>query len=143
MTVIEGATRAVADHRGVNELELDDAALGAAAGLAVRGQVDPATAPALTERLDAAIRESIGAFALDLSGVDFLDSTGLRVLLRARGILGREDRALVVICPHGPVRRVFELSGLSTVFALYPSRDAAAADLVPVDSPGAPATEQA
>ena len=70
---------------------------------------------------------------LDLSGVDFLDSAGLRVLLRARGMLGREDRALAVICPHGPVRRVFELSGLSTVFALYPSREAAAADLVPVD----------
>lgn len=117
----------------MTQLELDGVALGAAPGLAVRGQVDPATAPALTERLDAAIRESVGSFVLDLSGVDFLDSTGLRVLLRARGLLGREDRALAVICPYGPVRRVFELSGLSTVFALYPSRDAAAADLVPVD----------
>ena len=114
-------------------LELEEAALGAAPGLAVRGQMDLATVPALEERLDAAIRESVGAFVLDLSGVDFLDSTGLGVLLRARGLLGREDRALVVICPYGPVRRVFELSGVSTVFALYPSREAAAADLVPVE----------
>ena len=93
-----------------------------------------ATAPALAERLEAAIRESAGTFVIDLSDVDFLDSSGLRVLLRGRGLLGREDRALVVICPHGRVRRVFELSGLSTVFALYPSRDVALADLVPVDS---------
>ena len=62
---------------------------------------------------------------IDLSEVDFLDSTGLRVLLRGRGLLGREDRPLAVICPHGRVRRVFELSGLSTVFTLYASRDAA------------------
>jgi anti-sigma B factor antagonist len=124
----------------VTPLEFDGAALGAAPGLAVRGQVDPATAPALTERLDAEIRESVGSFVLDLSGVDFLDSTGLRVLLRARGMLGREDRALAVICPHGPVRRVFELSGLSTVFSLYLSLDAAAADLVPVDQTVEPAT---
>jgi anti-sigma B factor antagonist len=117
----------------VTPLELDGAALGAAPGLAVRGQMDLATVPALEARLNAAIRESVGAFVLDLSNVDFLDSTGLAVLLRARGLLGREDRALVVICPFGPVRRVFELAGLSTVFALYPSRDAAAADLVPVD----------
>jgi anti-sigma B factor antagonist len=120
----------------VTQLEFDGAALGEAPCLAVRGEVDPATAPALTERLDAAIRESVGSFVLDLSAVDFLDSTGLRVLLRARGLLGREDRALVVICPYGPVRRVFELSGLSTVFALYPSRDAAAADLVPANLTG-------
>jgi anti-sigma B factor antagonist len=114
-------------------LQLEAAALGPVPGLAVRGQVDLATVPALEERLEAAIRDSAGAFVLDLSGVDFLDSTGLGVLLRARGLLGREDRALAVICPYGPVRRVFELSGVSTVFALYPSRDAAAADLVPVD----------
>lgn len=122
----------------VNELKVDTAALGAAAGLAVRGEVDMATAPALEDRLDDAIRESTGPFVLDLAGVAFLDSTGLRVLLRARGLLGREDRALAVICPHNPVRRVFELSGLSTVFALYPSRDAAAADLKPASTaPGA------
>lgn len=120
----------------MSELELHAAPLGAAPGLSVQGQVDMATAPELDERLEAAIRESVGAFVLDLSGVSFLDSTGLKILLRARGLLGREDRALVVVCPHGPVRRVFELSGLSTVFALYASRDAAAADLVPAD--GAP-----
>ena len=114
----------------------DGAALVGVPSLSVQGHVDMATAPALAERLDAAIRESVGSFVLDLSGVDFLDSAGLTVLLRARGVLGREDRALAVICPHGPVRRVFELSGLSTVFALYLSRDAAAADLVPLASPG-------
>jgi anti-sigma B factor antagonist len=97
----------------------------------VRGDVDLATATALEEALEAAIRDSVGALVVDLTDVSFIDSTGLQVLLRTRGLLGREDRALALVCPHGPVRRVFELAGVSDVFALYPTREAAEAALVP------------
>ena len=113
---------------------MGDAGLRDAPGVAVRGEVDISVAEALEEVLEAAIRESVGAFIVDLSELDFIESTGLQVLLRARGLLGREDRALAVVCPHGPVRRVFELSGLSEMFALYPSREEAAAALVPPQS---------
>jgi anti-anti-sigma factor len=89
--------------------------------------------PELETALEDAIRESVGAFIIDLSDLDFIDSTGLQVLLRARGLLGREDRALAVVCPHGPVRRVFELSGLSELFALFKTREEAVAALVPVE----------
>jgi anti-sigma B factor antagonist len=98
---------------------------------AVRGDVDLAAAPGLEEALEAAVRDSVGALLVDLTDVSFIDSTGLQVLLRIRGLLGREDRALALVCPHGPVRRVFELAGVSDVFALYTTRDAAAAALVP------------
>ena len=113
------------------DFALDDAGLRDAPGLAVRGEVDLAATAALEAALEEAIRESAGAFVIDLTGVGFIDSSGLSVLLRARALLGREDRALAVVCPHGPVRRVFELSGVSEVFALYPTRAAAAAALVP------------
>jgi anti-anti-sigma factor len=102
-------------------------------GVAVHGEVDISVAGALETALDAAIRDSVGAFVIDLSELEFIESTGLHVLLRARGMLGREDRALVVVCPHGPVRRVFELSGLSELFVLYGSREEAASALVPAD----------
>ena len=111
--------------------EVGDARLRDAPGVAVRGEVDISVAEALEEMLEAAIRESAGAFIVDLSELDFIESTGLQVLLRARGLLSREDRELAVVCPHGPVRRVFELTGLSEMFALYPSREEAAAALVP------------
>jgi anti-sigma B factor antagonist len=97
----------------------------------VRGDVDLATARALEEALEARVRDSVGALVVDLTRVAFIDSTGLQVLLRVRALLGREDRALALICPHGPVRRVFELAGVSDVFSLYPTRAAAAAALVP------------
>jgi anti-sigma B factor antagonist len=114
-------------------LTVDDAALDDAPGVTVHGEIDIASSPALEEAIDAAIRDSAGAFVIDLSDVDFLETTGLHVLLRARGLLGREDRALAVVCPFGPVRRVFELSGSSDMFVLYSTREAAAAALVPAD----------
>ena len=113
--------------------ELDDAGLRDAPGVAVRGEVDLSVVDAFAVALDTAIRDSVGAFVIDLSDLDFIDSSGLHVLLRARSLLGREDRALAVICPYGPVRRVFELSGCSELFALYGSREDAAAALVPAD----------
>ena len=106
---------------------------GDAPGVAVHGEVDISVAEALEQALEVAILESAGAFVVDLSDLDFIESTGLQVLLRARGLLGREDRSLAVVCPHGPVRRVFELSGLSELFVLYRSREEAAAALVPAD----------
>lgn len=110
---------------------VDQAGMGEAPGVSVHGEVDLAVVGALEASLEDAIRESVGAFIIDLTDLDFIDSSGLQVLLRARGLLGREDRALAVVCPHGPVRRVFELSGFSELFALYRSREEAAAALVP------------
>ena len=112
---------------------VDVGGFGDAPGVAVHGEVDLAVAPQLESALEDAILESVGAFVIDLSDLDFIESTGLQLLLRARGLLGREDRALAVVCPHGPVRRVFELSGLSELFALYETGEEAAAALVPAD----------
>jgi anti-anti-sigma factor len=117
----------------MRRFEVDDAGLRDAPGVAVRGEVDISVADALEAALDSAIRESAGAFIVDLSDLDFIETAGLHVLLRARSLLGREDRALAVVCPHGAVRRVFELSGTSELFALYASREEAAAALVPAE----------
>ena len=70
---------------------------------------------------------------LDLSGVTFLDSSGLHALLRARAYLAREDRSLVLVCPTGPARRVLDLASVLDTFVVYPTAEAAADALVPVD----------
>jgi anti-sigma B factor antagonist len=110
---------------------VEDAELGGAPGVAVRGEVDVSAVPALVEALDAAIRDSAGAFVIDLCDVEFLDSSGLSALVRARALLGREERALAVVCPPGPVRRLFEVAAVADLFHLYGSREEAAAALVP------------
>jgi anti-sigma B factor antagonist len=100
-----------------------DLVLGPAAGVAVRGEVEIATAPELTTALDDAIRRTSGPFVIDLSNVGFLDSSGINCLMRARALLGREDRTLGLICPPGSTRRVLDLVGIDELVALYGSRD--------------------
>lgn len=111
--------------------DIEDVKLDKAPGVAVKGEVDIADARALEDALQKAIIESVGAFVIDLSDLKFIDSSGLHVLHRARDLLGREDRQLAVVCPYGPVRRVFELSGTSELFALFATREEASAALVP------------
>ena len=77
------------------------------------------TAPQLTEEVELAVWSTVGAFVLDLSGVTFLDSSGLHALLRARAFLAREDRPLVLVCPPGPARRVLDLASVLDTFVVY------------------------
>ena len=104
---------------------------GNAPGLTVRGQLDIAAVQRLEFALDTAIRESVGALVLDFSDLEFLDSGGLRVVLRARASLARDERHLAIVCPPGPVRRLIDLAGVADLFFLYDSRADVNAALVP------------
>jgi anti-sigma B factor antagonist len=89
----------------------------------VRGELEIATAPDLTAALDEAIRTTSGPFVIDLTNVGFLDSSGITCLMRARALLGREDRTLGLICPPSSTRRVLDLVGMDELVALYTSRE--------------------
>ena len=103
--------------------EVVDLPTDGVAGVAVRGEVELATTPALTAALEEGIRRTSGAFVVDLVAVDFLDSSGIACLVRARALLGRDDRALALVCPPGSVRRVLELTGIDELVRVYGSRD--------------------
>ena len=111
------------DQDGAPAFEVAAVIVGGLAGVAVRGEVDLVTAPALTAALEERIRRSSGPLVVDLSAVDFLDSCGIHCLVRARALLGREERPLAVVCPSGNVRRVLELTGIDELVALYDSHD--------------------
>jgi anti-sigma B factor antagonist len=104
-------------------LEVGALELGGLAGVAVRGEVELASAPDLTAALDDAIRTSTGPFVIDLTGVDFLDSSGISCLVRARALLGQDDRPLALICPGGIARRALELTGIDELVPIYGSRE--------------------
>lgn len=91
------------------------------------GEVDVSTAPALRQRLYE-LPES-AKVVVDLSEVTFLDSTGLGVLVaalkRVRESDAGGDLRLVVTRPQ--VSKVLEVTGLSTVFSVFPSLDEALA----------------
>jgi anti-sigma B factor antagonist len=119
-------------------LEITPCLLGGAPCVALAGELDVADVAEVEQVLDAAIADSSGAFLVDLVELDFLDSSGIRVLLRARALLGREDRVLALVGPTGPVRRALDLTGVSDLFTIYATRDDAVRALVPAEPNGAP-----
>jgi len=90
----------------------------------VAGEIDVATTPRLRSTLhDLADDEGVRFIVVDLDGVEFIDSSGLGVLigcsrrLRSRG----EGRGVKLVCSRANLLRVFEITGLDDVFPLYAS----------------------
>jgi anti-sigma B factor antagonist len=91
----------------------------------VRGEVDVATAPALRDGLDEALEGGIGPVVVDLTGVTFIDSTGLGVLIGARRRCVEGGRELRVVVAEPRILKVFEITGLTELFTIHPSLDPA------------------
>jgi anti-sigma B factor antagonist len=84
--------------------------------LTLGGELDLATVPLLQEQLDPAVRGR-GAVVVDLSGLRFIDSSGLQMLAQAELKLRASGGQLVLVRGSRAVCRVFELAGLDRHFA--------------------------
>lgn len=80
--------------------------------ISVSGELDIATAPKLESELDGAIAGSPTAVYVDLSDVQFMDSTGLRLLIGAHRRLSEAGADFGVATGESPARRVIELTGM-------------------------------
>ena len=89
---------------------------GAEATVWVTGDVDCYTSPELRTALVALIQEGAQQVTIDVSGSQFIDSTGLSVLVGALKRLRENGGNMVVKSPSDPARRLFEITGLDTVF---------------------------
>jgi anti-anti-sigma factor len=92
----------------------------------LEGDLDLASAPELKATLTDAVRAGSGRLVLDFSGVAFVDSTALSVLIGVQRRLGPDDRMAIAAARH-EVLRVLEVSGLAGAFRLFPTCDAALA----------------
>jgi anti-sigma B factor antagonist len=97
--------------------------------LLVEGELDIATAPRLISVLNRAVQEALRSLVVDLSDVDFMDSTGLALLINAHRRLTRRSKGFAVVCPPGPLRRVFEVTDMVDTLHVVPDRDSAWAAL--------------
>jgi len=80
------------------------------------GELDLASADQLAREVQSVRAAGIAHLVLDLRDVDFIDSTGLRVLLSLRNDAKRNRHALFLIPPAASVRRVFEITVTQGLF---------------------------
>jgi anti-anti-sigma factor len=98
--------------------------------IAVRGELDLSTASDLEGPLDDAIASGDTSVLIDLSECEFIDSTGIALIVRAWQRLDRsaggEGSGRVVLCSdNNQVRRVLEITGLELSIPIHGTRDEA------------------
>ena len=87
----------------------------------LRGELDVSTAADLRERLLAIFGEDrTSSIILDLSGLGFMDSTGISVLLAAEERAIQLGGALFLVAPQKAVARVLHVTSLDKHFPIYP-----------------------
>jgi anti-anti-sigma factor len=92
----------------------------------VRGELDLAVAPELEEAIERAAEYD--QVVISLEECEFIDSTGIAVIVHAYQGRKSGGRRLVVCAPHGQVRRVLDLTGLSENGLVFENAAAALAE---------------
>ncbi len=92
--------------------------------IAVEGELDLATAPRLKWPLLDSLKAGRKQLLVNLSGVTFIDSTALSVLVGVHRKLD-ESAHMAVVCTNSNVLRIFEVAGLKVAFEIFPTREQA------------------
>ena len=91
--------------------------------LSVDGEVDMVTAPHLGRAICEALEKSATTLVIDLTGVTFLASVGMSVLVAAQEAADAMAVRFAVVADGAVTRRPIRLLGLDAVLALHPTRD--------------------
>ncbi len=110
------------------ELGIDVRRIASHAVVDVKGEIDVYTAPKLREKLIELVSEGSYDVVVNLEGVDFLDSTGLGVLVGALKRVKAHDGSLSLVCTQDKILKIFKITGLTRVFTIHQSVEAAAGD---------------
>ena len=110
------------------ELGLDVYRLGSHSVVEVKGEIDVYTAPKLREKLIELVSEGSYNVVVNLEGVDFLDSTGLGVLVGALKRVKAHDGSLSLVCTQDKIIKIFKITGLTKVFPIHASVEEATGD---------------
>jgi anti-sigma B factor antagonist len=96
----------------------------------VRGELDMHTAPELESSLEQATAEGASLVMLDLSRCEFIDSTGIALIVRAWQRIDRDagkegDGRLVLCSVNHQVRRLLTITGVESSIPIFEQRDSA------------------
>lgn len=91
--------------------------------IGLEGEVDVYTAPQLKQQMIALLEQGAKQVVVDLTNVEYLDSTALGVLIGGLKRLREAEGNLMLICPNPRIRRVFEITGLDKIFDIHNSEN--------------------
>ena len=97
--------------------------------VSVTGRMDAVSSPEFEKEISSLIDEDNVNFVIDLAGLDYISSSGLRsILVTAKKLKGKNGRIMLASLQN-VVREVFEISGFSTIIPIYESVEEAMAAL--------------
>jgi anti-sigma B factor antagonist len=95
--------------------------------VAVGGEIDVYTAPKLRDKITELVGDGVFRIVIDMESVEFLDSTGLGVLVGGLKKVRAHDGSLELICTQDRLLKIFRITGLAKVFVIHDSADGALA----------------
>jgi anti-anti-sigma factor len=98
--------------------------------IAVEGELDMNTAMDLERELEGPLDDGQSSLLIDLSHCEFIDSTGIALIVRAWQALDGDDSGRLALCGIGhQVKRVLDITGLEETIPTHESRERALARL--------------
>jgi anti-sigma B factor antagonist len=85
----------------------------------VSGEIHVTTAPQFRDELNTVIESGGTKLVLDLSAVEFIDSTGLSVLLNGLRLVSQRHGRMALVCTNPTVLRLFEITRLDSTFSMH------------------------
>ena len=101
-------------------LDLETSTQGNTSVITLRGEIDVYTAPRLRQALIDLVSQGSTDIVVDMDKVDFLDSTGLGVLVGGLKKVRAHDGSLQLICTQDRLLKIFRITGLTKVFDIHP-----------------------
>jgi anti-sigma B factor antagonist len=107
------------------DLDVETGTVGEASVLTLRGEIDVYTAPRLRQAIIDLVDGGATHIVVDMEKVDFLDSTGLGVLVGGLKRVKVKEGELAIVTTQDKILKIFDITGLNKVFAIHDSLEAA------------------
>lgn len=107
------------------DLDVETTTRGNASVLTLRGEIDVYTAPRLRQAIVDVVDGGAQRVVVDMEKVDFLDSTGLGVMVEGLKRIKGRNGDLSIVATQDKILKIFDITGLNKAFAMYRSVDEA------------------
>ncbi len=107
-------------------MEITKSDQGGVATVAINGRLDAVSAVDAEKEFSSLLEEGKDKMLIDLAGLDYISSAGLRVLLVVAKRIQQTGGKVALSNLADNVKEVFEISGFSSIFKIYDSNDEAA-----------------